>query len=98
MKHEALYRISSLIISLAILLILCSIVYSDKTTYKTIIDIADKIDSVKSTTERYSAMSNKALADRVEELARLNERAEMEVAALKDYINGFEGWWKEAEK
>jgi hypothetical protein len=94
-KKELLYRISSLIISLCIITALCSIVYSNKTTYKTIIDLADKIDRVKSTTERYSAMSNKALVDRVETLTRDNERLEMEAAAMRDELSAFGGWWKD---
>jgi predicted RNase H-like nuclease (RuvC/YqgF family) len=92
---ETLYRISSTLISLLLVLILCSLVYSNKTTHKTIIDIADKIDSVKSTTERYSSSSNKALVDRVEELTRMNERLEMEAAAMRDELSAFGGWWKD---
>jgi hypothetical protein len=39
---------------------------------------------------------NKALMDKIDELTRLKERLEMENAAQKDYINGFEDkFWKE---
>lgn len=40
---------------------------------------------------------DKALLDRIDELTRYIERLEMENAAQKDYINGFENkFWKEA--
>jgi uncharacterized protein YoxC len=94
---EILLRIVSMIIALAITLSLCIIVYNSKNTYKTIIDLADKIDGLK-TDYRAPELTNnnKELLDKIEELTRDNERYEMENAALVDYINGFEDkFWKE---
>jgi hypothetical protein len=51
--------------------------------------ILDEIDTIEIDT---------ALLDRIDEQSRYIERLEMENAAQKDYINGFGGWWKEAEK
>lgn len=89
MKQEALYRITSLIIAFILTLAVCSIVYFDKNTYKTIIDIADKIDGLEWQIEpcRYEG----ELLDRIDELTRENERLIMEVASQHAELKVYEG-------
>ena len=102
MKCEILYRISSLLIALILTAGVASLAYVNQNTHKTIIDIANKIDGLKSKIDTSSLKIdninvNKKLLDKIDELTRLNTWLEMENAAQRHEISEF-GWLKEASK
>lgn len=92
MKH---LHITTTIIAFIILIVMCSTAYFESNTHKTILGMFDKIDGLKIDYRASELTKYNALLDKVEELTRDNERLIAENAALKDYIKGFEGFWKE---
>jgi cell division protein FtsB len=99
MKKEIQYRILSTLLAIIIVLGVCSVAYNIKIHDKSINLYLDKIDGLNGNFEAYSTKNEKVLTDKVEELARDNERLSAENAALKDYIKGFKDkFWKEGKK